>query len=322
MRSWVFRIWSLPPSARGPLIGCEAMAAKFGVGKTTRDYRELLANPASMRSRRHDVGPARRARRRGPRAGKHVLLEKPMASTLEDARRRRRRRALEGHSAIGHICRFNPRYPTAKNAIAEGSIGKIVSMSARRNIPAGLTSEILNKIGPIVGDGVHDTDLMLWYSGDRMVSAYAQTVDVRGREYPDLGQTMYRFAGGATASWRPSGACRTRPLSTSTSACRSSATPASSTSRTRCPISASCRTTSSHSPDTTYWPVFDGDPRRSAARGILLFRRLRAQGREAGDRQSRRTRSLRSRRRWPRKNLRAPARSCASVRSNREGSNR
>ena len=47
-----------------------------------------------------------------------------------------------------------------------------VSMYARRNLPRGVVSDILNKIGPIIGDGVHDTDLMLWYSGEKIVSAY------------------------------------------------------------------------------------------------------------------------------------------------------
>ncbi len=41
---------------------------------------------------------------------------------------------------------------------------------------------------------------MLWLTGDRIVSAYAQTVDVRGLKHPDIGQTMFRFAGGATAT--------------------------------------------------------------------------------------------------------------------------
>jgi predicted dehydrogenase len=60
-----------------------------------------------------------------------------------------------------------------------------------------VTADLLNKIGPIIGDGVHDTDLMLWYSGARVASAYAQTVDVRGLRYPDLGWTIYRFDTGA-----------------------------------------------------------------------------------------------------------------------------
>ena len=89
----------------------------------------------------------------------------------------------------------------AKQAIDAGKIGRIVAMSSRRNIPAAWTPEILNKIGPIVGDAIHDTDLMLWFTGDRVVSAYAQTVEcAQSASYPDIGQTMYRFAGGATAT--------------------------------------------------------------------------------------------------------------------------
>ena len=41
---------------------------------------------------------------------------------------------------------------------------------------------------------------MLWFTGAKVVSAYAQTVDVRGLKYPDIGQTMYRFDSGATAT--------------------------------------------------------------------------------------------------------------------------
>ena len=70
-------------------------------------------------------------------------------------------------------------------------------MYARRNIPAAVTTEILEKIGPITGDGVHDTDLMLWYSGDRIISAYAQSLSWRNKTHPDLGWTMFRFASGA-----------------------------------------------------------------------------------------------------------------------------
>ena len=98
---------------------------------------------------------------------------------------------------VGHICRFNPRYAAAKQEIDEGKIGRIVSMYARRNIPAAVTTEILEKIGPITGDGVHDTDLMLWYSKDRIVSAYAQSLSWRNKTHPDLGWTMFRFASGA-----------------------------------------------------------------------------------------------------------------------------
>ncbi len=177
----------------------QQLANRFGVRHTYSDYHQLLDNPdveavsiVTMWDQ-HAV-PAIAALR----AGKHVFLEKPMASTVVDCDALvAAAAAAPGFFMVGHICRFNPRYAAARDAIAEGRIGRIVSLYARRNIPARVSDQVLNKIGPIAGDGVHDTDLMLWYTGARVVSAFAQTVDVRGRKYPDLGWTMYRFDSGA-----------------------------------------------------------------------------------------------------------------------------
>jgi predicted dehydrogenase len=177
----------------------QEVARRFGVRHVFTDYRKLLAHTeveavsVTTMWDQH-AGPTLAALH----AGKHVFLEKPMASTLADCNAIvAAARAARGFFMVGHICRFNPRYAAAKAAIAEGHIGKVLSLYARRNIPAAVTPEILDKIGPIVGDGVHDTDLMLWYTGARVVTAYAQAVDVRGRKYPDIGWTMYRFDSGA-----------------------------------------------------------------------------------------------------------------------------
>jgi predicted dehydrogenase len=192
-------------------------------------------------------------------AGKHVFLEKPMASTVGDCQAIIAAAArAQGMLLVGHICRFNPRFRMAKQAIENGAIGRIVSLSSRRNIPAAWTPEILNKIGPIVGDAIHDTDLMLWFTGDRVVSAYAQTVDVRGLEYPDIGQTMYRFAGGATATLE-------------TVWCMPERTPFAIDERMTIigvdgflhiqdtfPNLGIVSPDGFSSPDTTYWPEFDG----------------------------------------------------------------
>ncbi len=177
------------------------LAEKFGVAQTYTDYTEMLANPdidavSVVTMWDQHTAPVLDALE----AGKHVFLEKPMASTVEDCRKICAAAAkAKGILQIGHICRFNPRYIAAKQAIDEGKIGKIVSLSSLRNIPAAWTPEILNKIGPIIGDIVHDTDLMLWFTGAKIERAYAQTVDVRGLKHPDIGQTMYRFDSGASA---------------------------------------------------------------------------------------------------------------------------
>jgi UDP-N-acetylglucosamine 3-dehydrogenase len=84
-----------------------------------------------------------------------------------------------------------------KREIEAGKIGNIVSMYARRNVPVSVGNSVLEKIGPIIGDGVHDTDIMLWYSGAKITTAYAQSLDVNHHKYPDIGWTMYRFDNGA-----------------------------------------------------------------------------------------------------------------------------
>lgn len=180
----------------------EELGKKYGVRQLYTDYGELLRNPdidavSVVTMWDQHTAPTLAALV----AGKHVFLEKPMAHTVADCQKICDAAAkAKGHLMVGHICRFNPRYATAKQQIADGNIGKVLSMSSRRNIPAAWTPEILNKIGPIVGDAIHDTDLMLWFTGARVVSAYAQTVDLRGLKYPDVAQTMYRFDNGATAT--------------------------------------------------------------------------------------------------------------------------
>ena len=80
-----------------------------------------------------------------------------------------------------------------------GKIGKIVSMYARRNIPADWTPKILNKIGPILGDGVHDTDLMLWYTGEALRRTRRRSPSVASNTLTSAGLFIVS-TGGATAS--------------------------------------------------------------------------------------------------------------------------
>ena len=237
-----------------------AMGEKFGVKKLHRDYKDMLADPdidavsiCTMWDQHTEPAIA------ALKAGKHVFLEKPIASTVEDGRAiTAASKGAKGILFIGHVVRFNPRYRMAKQAIDEGRIGKIVALSSRRNIPAAWTPTILNKIGPIVGDAIHDTDIMLWFTGDHVISAYAQTVDVRGLRFPDIGQTMYRFAGGATATLE-------------TVWCMPEKTPFDIDERMSVigtdgiihiqdtfPNLAVVDSNKLHSPDSTYWPMFNG----------------------------------------------------------------
>jgi UDP-N-acetylglucosamine 3-dehydrogenase len=172
--------------------------ARLKVPRSYADYRELLADPeieaVSVVTHVDDhVAPAIAALR----AGKHVLLEKPMARTVAECDRIMAAAAKSGRILmVGHICRFNPRYAAARERVAAGALGRIVSLYARRNIPAARSKSVLEKIGPLLGDGVHDTDLMLWLTGTPIETVYAQTLSVRKLKNPDIGWAMYRFRGG------------------------------------------------------------------------------------------------------------------------------
>ena len=235
-------------------------AKKFGVKKTFTDFRAMLADKdidavSIVTMWDQHTEPAVEALA----AGKHVFLEKPMASTVADCDKIiKASKKSKGILQIGHICRFNPRYRMAKQAIDEGRIGKIVALQSRRNIPAAWTPTILEKIGPIVGDAIHDTDLMLWFTGDSVASVYAQTVSVRGLKHPDIGQTMYRFKEGASATLE-------------TVWCMPEKTPFDIDERMSIigtdgiihvqdtfPNLGIVDKSRLHSPDTTYWPMFDG----------------------------------------------------------------
>ena len=131
----------------------KAMATKFGVAKAMHDYRDVLADPSIdavsiVTMWDQHTEPAIDALA----AGKHVFLEKPIASTVEDASKIiAASKRSKGILQVGHICRFNPRYRMAKQAIAAGEIGRIVAMSSRRNIPAAWTTEILTRSAPLSG---------------------------------------------------------------------------------------------------------------------------------------------------------------------------
>jgi UDP-N-acetylglucosamine 3-dehydrogenase len=194
-----------------------------------------------------------------------------MASTVEDCQRIvAAADAAAGHLMVGHICRFNPRYAAARAEIQAGRIGRVLSMYARRNIPAFVTDEILNKIGPIVGDGVHDTDLMLWFSGDRIETVYAQTGRMRDRKHPDLGWTMYRFASGAIGVLEDVWCLPNKTAFQIDERMEIIGTEGSIHIHETHPNFSICDADGWHSPDTTYWPLLHGQ-RAGALRDELAY---------------------------------------------------
>jgi len=174
------------------------IAQRYGVDQAYADHHDLLADDTvDAVSVTTHVNDHRDIAVDALNAGKFVFLEKPMAGTVEDcdaiieAAGRFPKRLM-----VGHICRFDNRAAQAKEAIDAGRIGRVVSMHSSRNLPASIGAEVLDKVSPLMGDGVHDTDLMLWFTGQRVERVYARNIRVRDFTHPDIGWAMLEFENG------------------------------------------------------------------------------------------------------------------------------
>lgn len=173
----------------------DAAHAEFPATIASTDYRELLDDPSidavSITTHWQDHYEVAGA---ALKSGKHVLLEKPMASTSDECRQLvELSQTSRGKFMVGHICRFDPRVSLAKKAIVEGRIGRIVSMHAKRNLPRAPGSLRLDKTSPLMGDGIHDADLMMWFLGREPTRVYGRYVRFNEFRYADVGWGMLEF---------------------------------------------------------------------------------------------------------------------------------
>jgi len=129
-------------------------------------------------------------------AGVHVLVEKPIADTVENALRIIE--AAEDHGlklAVGHIERYNPSVIKAKEVISRGDVGDIVVMSAKR---VGPYPPRIRDVGVIVDLAVHDIDVMMYLTESDVVEVYAAAGSAIVRTREDYAEIMLKFDGDPT----------------------------------------------------------------------------------------------------------------------------
>jgi myo-inositol 2-dehydrogenase/D-chiro-inositol 1-dehydrogenase len=99
------------------------------------------------------------------RAGKNVLLEKPISLELWEADELimlAKRNNLK--FTIGYSQRFNTKIAFAKKKIDDGTLGKVVSVLVTRNITRTLGTKIGKRVrlSPVVMESTHDLDFVFW----------------------------------------------------------------------------------------------------------------------------------------------------------------
>lgn len=174
------------------------MARATAARSATTDWRELIARPelaAVIISATPETTHYPMARA-ALEAGKHVLLEKPMAMALEEADALiALARAAGLKFTIGYSQRFNPKYAYVRQCIADGTIGRPVSALVSRHITRGLGRKISGrvKLSPAAMESTHDLDFLLWcLAPAKPVRVYSQVnygamrEAAGGADIPDL----------------------------------------------------------------------------------------------------------------------------------------
>ena len=150
----------------------EEAAAKYGVpgAKVYTDYKELIADPEIEVV--HVLTPNRSHADLSidaMKAGKHVMCEKPMAKTAEDAKRMLDCARETGKKlTIGYQSRQRTDSMYMKKEAEDGTFGEIYYAKAtalrRRAVPTWgvFLNEYEQGGGPLIDIGTHALDLTLW----------------------------------------------------------------------------------------------------------------------------------------------------------------
>ena len=166
------------------------------------DYRDLLALPEldavsiCLPDTLHEEAAVAAAR-----AGKTILLEKPLAHDAAVARRILH--AVEENGVrlmVGHILRFDARYVQVHDAAAPERLGAVIHLRAKRNGVRSTAKRLGGGSSILFYMGVHDVDAMQWIGRSRITRVYARKREILGTGNEDALYAVLDFENGAIGS--------------------------------------------------------------------------------------------------------------------------
>ncbi|WP_166242294.1 Gfo/Idh/MocA family protein [Paenibacillus turpanensis] len=197
----------------------EQFAQQYG-GRAYASYEEMLAaekvDAVSVCTPNQTHAPASIA---AAKAGAHVLVEKPMAASVEEAQAMIE--AAEENKVklmVGHNQRFMPPHVKAKEILKSGRLGKVLSFRTSFGHPGpeawsvdGRESWFFRRSEAIMGAmgdlGVHKADLIRWLLDDEVteIASFIETLDKGETDVDDNSVCLLRMKSGAigtlVASW-------------------------------------------------------------------------------------------------------------------------
>jgi predicted dehydrogenase len=126
-------------------------------------------------------------------AGLHVLVEKPIASSVEEGRQIVMAARRAGVTLmVGHVERFNPSVQSIKQALAGE---QILSIAITR---VGPFPPRMSNVGVVIDLAVHDIDLIRWFTESEIIEVQPQLSNARASR-EDIALLQFRTASGVLA---------------------------------------------------------------------------------------------------------------------------
>lgn len=197
-------------------------AEEFGAETYCADYHDLLVRgdldfvdictPEFLHAEQVEAAAA---------AGLHIICEKPMSATVDEADRMIAACERAGvHLMIAHSRRFTGRYREIRAAIDRGEIGEVRYVRENERRPRSMYDSLglatgywtpesgrpwltmaQFSQGAALTNAVHETDLARWFVGRDPVSIYAEArITEPGAEVPDMLTYTVQFDNGAIAA--------------------------------------------------------------------------------------------------------------------------
>ncbi len=127
-----------------------------------------------------------------------TFVEKPLAMTAVAGERVAAAAAAAGVPLqVGFVLRFDTQHALLKSRIADGALGQIVSLRAKRNVSKTWFPDYGDRAHSVHETIIHDIDLLLWYASSPIVKVQAVERHLSGLRYPDGCWALVEFASGA-----------------------------------------------------------------------------------------------------------------------------
>jgi UDP-N-acetylglucosamine 3-dehydrogenase len=175
----------------------KALASQFGVKAYTNNTRMLKNKEIEAVSvctwSTKLAGEALKALK----AGKHVLVEKPMATNTKQAEKLLETAEQNDlHLTVGFLMRFIPGLQHIRGAVENKKIGELVCATAKR---VSQWPERIGDVGVVKDTAIHDIDVMQYIFNEDPINVYAKTGSMRHIKFEDYAQIMLTYKDGKSA---------------------------------------------------------------------------------------------------------------------------